>query len=296
MLAFQDEVAARIVAAIQAHLPRGEVRRAGQRSPATLHADDLVLRGRSALGRWTREGFDGASRLFRQAVEIDPDHALARALLARSRFMGASRMLYCPSESEMDGHVRTAWGATELAAEDPDVLVAAAHVIGIVENPDEGLALLDRALSLNPNAAEAWAISGLIHAYDGDTATAIRSLEQSARLSCPDHRIPNQAFGFVVAHTIAGRYADALRWIEKSGRDVPNNFLNIRTRAALLGLVGRTDEARLALRQLFALVPGVTVSRLRHHNEVVMRSPFRFRKAGFNALVREGLRRAGLPG
>jgi hypothetical protein len=111
----------------------------------------------------------------------------------------------------------------------------------------------------------------------------------------PLHRqVPSQGSAFVVADIWGGRYEQALIWSERASRDVPGAYTNLRTSAALLGLLGRNEEARNALSQLLTMVPGLTFSRVRHQIEIFQRiSPFR--KTEFHRAVYEGLRMAGLP-
>lgn len=205
------------------------------------------------------------------------------------------QFLHLPSASDFADYLRLGRDAVERGRDDPEALIPVAHLIGVAGDPEEGIALLERALTVNPKSAEALSSAGIICAYGGDTGTALGHLERSIRLNPLNRPLPDQAFGFVVAYTVAGRYEDALAWSNRSARDIPNNYLNLRTRAALLGLLGRTEEAQRALKRLLELVPGLTVSRVRDHIEVVMRSPAPFRRAGFARTVCEGLRMAGVP-
>ncbi len=216
-------------------------------------------------------------------------------LLARCHWLMTNQLLHLPSESEFAGYIRMAWDAVERGRDDPEVRVAAAHVIAAASDPEEGIALLDRALTLNPNSAEALALSGIIRAYAGDTDVALSLLERSIRLNPLDGRLSPQGLGSVVAYTVAGRYEDALIWSEKALRDRPNDYLSLHSRAALLGLLGRTEEAQAVLRRLLRLAPRLTVSRVRDHIEVVMRAPALIKKGGLPRTVYEGLRMAGLP-
>ena len=175
------------------------------------------------------------------------------------------------------------------------MLISAAHIIGQAADPDEGIALLERALSLNPYSTDGWAVSGIAHAHEGDIATALSHLERSTRSNPLHQQVPTHGFGFVVADIMAGRYEQALAWSERASRDIPANYTNLRTRAALLGILGRSDEARLVLAQLLTMVPSLTVSRVRHQIEVVQRIAAPFKKTEFHRVVYEGLRMAGLP-
>jgi TolB-like protein len=294
ILETQDELTRSVVGAIDTKLRQFELERSVQRSDGALRAADLVLRGQWAQKRSYRAGLAESRRLLQRAVAIDPNYALARALLADCNFTMALQLLRMPSRSELGGYVRMARDAVEDARDDPEVLIPAAHVIGLAANPDEGFALLDRALNLNPYSTDGWAVSGLAHAHEGNIATALDYLERSTRLNPLHRQVPSQGSAFVVADIWVGRYEQALIWSERASRDVPGAYTNLRTSAALLGLLGRTEEARNALSQLLTMVPSLTFSRVRHQIEIIQRiSPFR--KTEFHRAVYEGLRMAGLP-
>jgi adenylate cyclase len=168
--------------------------------------------------------------------------------------------------------------------------VVASSVIGLAGGDlNEAIALVDRALALNPNSAEAWAQSGLLHAYMGEGETALDCLNRSVQLSPLYPWVNWQSNAFALAHFAAGRYEDALVWIERQLRDWPNHVVFLKHKAATLALLGRSDEGREVIERLRALVPGLTVSRLRGIEAILFRhAPV------FNARL-EGLRRAGLP-
>jgi hypothetical protein len=96
---------------------------------------------------------------------------------------------------------------------------ALALVMGEVE---DGAALIDRALILNPNLALGWHLSGLVNGWLGKPDVEIERATHALRLSPLD---PFTFFAFAtigVGHSLAGRYglfvggegtaAGKLRW------------------------------------------------------------------------------------
>ena len=80
VLKIQDRIAASLARALQVTVGGDELR-----APAMLNspeAYDLYLRGRHALDRWDRIGFEEAAGYLRQAVEIDPKSMRAAEWLA----------------------------------------------------------------------------------------------------------------------------------------------------------------------------------------------------------------------
>jgi TolB-like protein len=290
----QDQITASVVGAIEPKLRQAEIERARRKPADNLQAYDLVLRSRFTFGQQTPDALNESLRLLQRAVELDSDYPLALAWLARTLWSIDSQHFRFPSAAEVDRYVRIAQRAVALARDDPEVLVVASLVISQPgDDPTEAIALVDRALALNPNSAEAWAMSGNLHALAGEVETAIKCLDRSVQL-CPMNLWVNwQHSAFVWAHFAAGRYEDALVWIERGLHHLPNHVVFLKHKAAALGLLGRTDEAQQVVQRLRALIPGLTISRLRDvgsilHDHSISRVALR--DAQF-----EGLRRAGLP-
>ena len=85
--------------------------------------------------------------------------------------------------------------------------IALAFVVGEL---DDGAALIDRALVLNPNLAAAWIFSGWVKVWLGEPEVAIEREARAMRLSPHDPLIFNMQAATAAAHFFAGRYAEAL--------------------------------------------------------------------------------------
>ena len=64
--------------------------------------------------------------------------------------------------------------------------IALGYVVGDL---DAGVALIDRALALNPNLASAWFFSGWSRIWRGEPDVAIEHIARAMRLSPPDPHI-----------------------------------------------------------------------------------------------------------
>ena len=71
-----------------------------------------------------------------------------------------------------------------LDPQDAKALTIAGHVRAFLyRRPQEGLALHDKALAVNPNLAMAWALSGAAHLYQGNIEEAEKRISRYKRLS-----------------------------------------------------------------------------------------------------------------
>ena len=83
-----------------------------------------------------------------------------------------------------------------------------AHLAGDL---DGGIALLDRALVLNPNLAAAWFLGGFLRIWHGEPDGAIEHFARAMRLSPLDPEMYRMQAGMAMAHLFAGRFDDRRR-------------------------------------------------------------------------------------
>jgi len=82
VFAVQEEIAKSIAAALQVALTPAETKNLVQDRPDDVRAYDLYLRGRQRYGSYTPESIQEAMDLFRKAIALEPDYALAWAGVA----------------------------------------------------------------------------------------------------------------------------------------------------------------------------------------------------------------------
>lgn len=126
------------------------------------------------------------------------------------------------------------------------------------EDMDTMIALVDRALTLNPSYARGWYIRGILGNIAGRPDLAIESLEASLRLS------PRGRFGQVfnalgVALFFAQRFDEALPKLLLAIQDDPDFPQPHRFLAACYAHLGRLDEARAAAARLRSITPIVVM-------------------------------------
>jgi TolB-like protein/class 3 adenylate cyclase len=290
----QDRVTVSVVAALEPKIRLAEIERAIRKPTESLQAYDLVLRGRWVYQGARRDRYEEAARLYRRAIALDPNYAVAYALLARALWLPMAFTWIEPSAHELIECVDFARTAIRLGQAEPETLGLAAHIIALPGGElEEGIAVIDRALAQNPNFVDLLAASGVLRAFLGDTVTAFRHLKEAERLGPTGVRVVNKSFGLCLASFVDGDYSLAADWAAQDLRERSSNVVALRYRAAALGLLGRLDEAGQTVNQLLAANPKITILRCRKHNEVVMKNPFK--RVGVAEAYYQGLRRAGLP-
>jgi tetratricopeptide (TPR) repeat protein len=158
----------------------------------------------------------------------------------------------------------------------------------VVRELGVGAALIDRALVLNSNLAEAWFCGGWVKNWLGDPEAAIERFARAMRLSPLDPRLSGMRVGIAHGHFFQGRYDEAASWAAMALQDNPDFQPGLRIDAASNAMAGRPEQARRAVARLRQLNPALRVSTLK---DVV--GPYR--RAEDLSRYEEGLRRAGLP-
>jgi adenylate cyclase len=255
----QDNVASSIAGVIEPTLQAAEMRLSAARSKSDLTAYDLYLRARAAASTNERKSITTALELLDQAIARDPSYgpALASAATFRVDLENYDWTDDYEGEENRRQAVDLARRALRTGTDDPGVLGRAAVVLGrFGEDIDAALALIDRALVLNPSFANGWYWSGWLRIFAGQPDLAIQHFETSMRLNPRGQRGFNLA-GIGMAHLLAHRFAEALVPLRVSLEEVPTFTPSYRTLAACYAHMGRLKEAQEVIRRLASLTPVV---------------------------------------
>jgi len=170
--------------------------------------------------------------------------------------------------------------ALEVAGDDPGVLVHAALALAwFGEDIGAMLALVDRALTLNPNYARGWQISGVLRSWAGEPDIAIEHVETALRLS-PRARVGTSFLTIGLAHFVKGRFDAAVPKLLVAIQQDPGLPAPYYCLAACYAHMGRLDAAR------------EVVTRLRVSGAILMESGSTLRNAEHRELLLSGLRLA----
>jgi TolB-like protein/Flp pilus assembly protein TadD len=179
-----------------------------------------------------------------QAIERDPHYgpALAWATGCVQRLIHDQRS--ADPVADVRKGIAYARRALEVAGDDPVIITnAAMSLASLGEDIDAMVALVDRALALNPNFALGWHVSGVVRNWAGQSEIAIAHAETALRLS-PRARVGLSSFTIGAAHFFQRRFAEAeaklrLAIQQDEGLPAPYQFL-----AACYAHMGRMDDAR----------------------------------------------------
>ena len=96
--------------------------------------------------------------------------------------------------------------AVELGKDDAVALSRSGHALAhVVGDHEGGVALIDRALSLNPNLSATWFSSGWVRVWSDDPEVAIEHMTRAMRLNPLDPLLWAMRTAIAYAHFFAGR-------------------------------------------------------------------------------------------
>ena len=258
----QDRLALSVAGVIEPELIDAEARYARQAPTRDISAYELYLRALQLAYPWERSGLLGAIDLLSQAIEQDPEYAVALGLLSSCKmFLYVAD--WCDDHDALRGQMGDlARRAIRAGRDDARAIGMAAGTLIFCDEPIEScIELADRALALNPSNAHNWVGAGWVRLYAGQPASALEHFHRALRLS---PRVRAGVWTGIGNASFMARRLDeaetALRRAIESQAQWPPTF---RILASCYAHLGRFDDARAALDRLKALTSIVVPPRQR---------------------------------
>lgn len=284
----QDRVSLSIVGAMAPKLVQAEIDRAKRKPTESLDAYDNYLRGLEKAVGTSHLDNDAAVKLFYRAIELDPKFAAAYGMAAWCYVFSHANGWTGDYVGDLPEIERLARTAAHFGTNDAAALayagIALARQVGDLEG---GIALIDRALSLNPNLAAAWTFSGWARAFARQTDTAITHLQRAMELSPLDPLIFLGQMCTSLALFVAARYDEGASWAVKALQVKPNFQGIMRLHVVNSALSGRVEDAKRSMKVAISLDPAMRFSNLKERI-----GPF---KPEDSVRYCDALRLAGLP-
>lgn len=282
----QDQITEQVAGSLQPSIQQAEIERVRRKRPQDLGTYDLTMRALPHVWMLEKEETVAALALLRQALAMDSDYPFALSLAA---WCHAQRAVYNWDE-DIEGSkseaLRLAEKAANLSGDDPLVLSVLGTAHSVIRNYGTARVLLERAISLDPNAAWAFSRLGWLEAYADRLEPALVYFERSQRLSPLDPLAFNTFVGMGSAYQGAGQYDKAVELFNRALEERPHAFWIYRSLAPTLVCAGRMDEALAAYAILRKHYPDLTLGKVR---EAMAFSP------GFMEKMLDGLAKLGMP-
>ena len=278
---FQDTIARRIAGTLAANIAQVEGRRQFDHPRPDQTAFDLALRARAIGHGASRTANRQFRELITKAIELDPNYAAARALLAEALYSQAVLGWTEFPDRELSRGADQARKAIALAPDQPDGHRALGRILLARAEYDQAQNALKRAIEINPSDANALAAWGVAQSYSGQMAEAIESLQLALKLD-PTLE-PSYVFDLTIAYYLARRHEDALRTAERGMARYPDFAMFNASAAAAAAQLGRKEQATRYVEALRLRLPVLDLEALGS----------RFKNPAYPAYIREGLQLAG---
>lgn len=286
LFAMQDEITANLSAAVAQEIYRAEASAPARSPNSELTAWDRFLKGLSHYYQQTKDDFETAIALFKEAIELDPGLSIARAYLALIQIQGvqfgwiqSTRELWASSVSLAESSVR-------LDPRSSFAFSLLAYLHAMQGHYEAAMDAIKRAIELNPYDMGARGVLGICHMVVGDHRKAVELFSTAVQRGNSDPRYQWAALN-AFSHYLLGQYDASLSWSREALYLNPNHLQGLAIRAAALAQLGRSNEATEAAEALLGNYPTLTVERhLRN---------FHWKNPADIAHYREGLLKAGVP-
>jgi adenylate cyclase len=282
----QDRITEQVAGALQPSIRIAEIERSQRKRPQDWGAYDYAMRAMPHVWALEKDESTKALELLDKALAIDPGYPLALSLAG---WCHAQRSVYNWADDIAQSQARAltlAERAAELSGDDPLILAVLGAVHTFVRNHGTARVLLERALTIDPNAAWAWSRLGWLDNYSDRPERAIEKFERALRLSPLDPMNFNNYVGMASAHEVAQNYDKAAALYRRGLEERPHAMWIYRNLASSLSGAGRMEEAKEAYAQMLRSYPDLSVSRLRQ--------AMVFSAAVLDRMV-DNLRKLGLP-
>jgi TolB-like protein/class 3 adenylate cyclase len=258
----QDEIVTQVASALDAQFVAVEARRAER----AQHPDamDLYFQGLAWIYRGiASENLTQAQRFFERGLAIDPRNA---ELMVGAGIVDLSKAVYYLTDDRQARFAAAEVAFSNALSVAPDHAVAHS-MLGVLFNSTHraslGIAECERALTLNPNLAQAHAFIGYGKYLLGLGSETEAHVAEALRLS------PRDTFKYLWLSFVATAkfqveaYAEVVEWSRRSieaNRQFPMAHIQL---AAALAKLDRLSEARTEMEEGLVLHPGFTLRRFR---------------------------------
>jgi adenylate cyclase len=257
----EDRITEQVAGALQPSIRIAEIERSRRKRPQDLGSYDYTMRAMPHVWALEKEESAKALELLEKALAIDPEYPLALSLAG---WCHAQRSVYNWADDIAVSQVMArslAERAAEMSGDDPIILAILGAVHTFVRNYGTARVLLERAVTLDPNAAWAWTRLGWLENYADQPQKAIENFERALRLSPIDPMNFNNYVGIGSAHEVAQEYDMAAPFYRRALQERPNASWIYRNLASSLSGAGRVEEARQAYTELMRSYPDLTISK-----------------------------------
>jgi adenylate cyclase len=278
----QDELTKKIITAMQVELTWGEQARVDAKGTDNLQAYLKFLQAREKVNELNIEGNALGKQLAQEAIDLDPQFAMAYRILAAAHRMDVLLGISKSPKKSMGTCIKFLNKAIELDETYAEAYGALGFTLSLLGQHDKAVATAEKAVALYPNSANTYAMYGHTLRMANRPEEAITAYTKAIRLN----PIPPSfyLFGLGLSYSLDGQYEKGVEWCEKAARQNPNDFFARIILTAVYSMAGRDEEARAEGVVALRINPKYSIAKAEK------RANYKYKDKMFAAL-----RKAGLP-
>ncbi len=285
IFAFQDRITTSVVAALKVELAPAEQKWLSSRPTESIAAYDAYLRGLEAHGGRSETQNLAARRHFEAAISLDPQFARAYAGLALTYSREAIDGWTPTPLRSLDLATQFADAAAGMASSLPQVHFVTGQILLFQRRHAQAVAAAERAIEVDPNYADAFALLAWTLNYAGRPEKAITVLNMAMRLNPRSPASYLEILGEI--YFAQGRYEDSAFTFQEVLHINPAYLRARLWNAAALERAGSGDLAEWEIVEALVASPHLAMTRLAF--------AFPFKDARTRETVLDALRDAGVP-
>ena len=281
----QDEITKEIVTALRVKLRNSEDALLLNRGTKNVEAWGICVQALEHWHTWNPADHVRARELAARAANLDPDYALAWAIMGFTYWYGARAAFDDDAQASLARAAELAAEALALDETNPWALGLSMLVQISLGDIDQSLAMGRRLISLYPGSADSRARYAFALLSGGRPHEAVLMVKDAMRLN------PLQPFRYqgtlARALDVGGQTEESLKVADAILARQPKMFPVVLLRTGILAREGREQEAKEAMADLRRISPNFRLSHVKGH--------FMLQDEGYVATITEALRMAGLP-
>jgi TolB-like protein/DNA-binding winged helix-turn-helix (wHTH) protein len=254
----QDKVARNIVSALAIKLTENEQVILERSSTSNVESLKHYFLGRAYYGSASKQENDLARKMYRRAINLDPDYAQAYAALALTYLDDSRRNWGARPQESIDQALKLAKRAIAV-----DQTVPQAHfVLGYVNlyanaQHDRAIEAAKTAIALDPNYADGYALLSSAYFFSGDHEKSLPLDRKAMRLN------PASSFLYYMhlgrSYYFQGHYQQALEALQEATERNYNYIPNHLWLAATYSQLDQDGEAEWEIEQVQTLDPDFSI-------------------------------------
>ncbi|MGB5741798.1 MAG: winged helix-turn-helix domain-containing protein [Sedimenticolaceae bacterium] len=285
VFAFQDRITTSVVAALEVELAPAEQRWLASRPTESIAAYDAYLRGLEAHGGRSETQNLAARRYFEDAISLDPKFARAYAGLALTYSREAIDGWTPTPLRSLDLATQFADAAAGMDSSLPQVHFVKGQILLFQRRHAQAVAAAERAIEVDPNYADAFALLAWTLNYAGRPEKAMTVLNMAMRLNPRPPASYLEILGEI--YFAQGRYEDSASTFQQVLLINPAYLRARLWKAAALVRAGSGDIAEWEIVEALVASPQLAMTRLAF--------AFPFKDARIRETILNALRDAGVP-